>query len=253
MSVSTVDRLFIAVNFEGVPGGLDDNPDKELCRYEFFELLVRMAIAKFPSHPPAEALKKLVEEYLLCDPGLLSWWKFRQELVWTLEVDDLLKANAHLSRKLYLSVQTIIKKQFHLEDAVQMVSHSTLKLADKETTLAFSYSKFPVTDEMEDISNVQLLNFSEFQEFICRLGQVKYLDPQMPLYDKVLRVMTEIFKLIGEKPVLPQINDIADSESDYDEFEDKEPEKVVPIDIQDQTSKPKNLGVAMLDFMKNFK
>ena len=48
LTLATIDRLFIAVNFEGVPGGLDDNPDKELCRYEFFEILVRMAQAKFP-------------------------------------------------------------------------------------------------------------------------------------------------------------------------------------------------------------
>lgn len=52
LTLSTIDRLFIAVNFEGVPGGLDDNPDKELCRYEFFEILVRMAIAKYPNASP---------------------------------------------------------------------------------------------------------------------------------------------------------------------------------------------------------
>jgi hypothetical protein len=46
------------VNFEGVPGGLDDNPDKELCRYEFFEIMVRMAIAKFPTLSQHEALSK---------------------------------------------------------------------------------------------------------------------------------------------------------------------------------------------------
>jgi hypothetical protein len=46
------------VNFEGVPGGLDDNPDKELCRYEFFEILVRMAIAKYPQLTSVEALSK---------------------------------------------------------------------------------------------------------------------------------------------------------------------------------------------------
>lgn len=57
--MSTIDRLFIAVNFEGVPGGLDDNPDKELCRYEFFEIIVRMALAKYPNMQPPEALSKL--------------------------------------------------------------------------------------------------------------------------------------------------------------------------------------------------
>ncbi len=59
LTLATVDRLFIAVNFEGVPGGLDDNPDKELCRYEFFEIMVRMAIAKFPTLAQHEALSNI--------------------------------------------------------------------------------------------------------------------------------------------------------------------------------------------------
>ena len=50
LSISDIDRLFFAVNFEevgGQQGDLDDNPDKELCRYEFFEIIVRMAKLKF--------------------------------------------------------------------------------------------------------------------------------------------------------------------------------------------------------------
>jgi hypothetical protein len=50
LSISDIDRLFFAVNFEevgGDAGDLEDNPDKELCRYEFFEIVVRMAKLKF--------------------------------------------------------------------------------------------------------------------------------------------------------------------------------------------------------------
>lgn len=55
----TVDRLFIAVNFDGTPGGgLDDNPDKELCRYEFFEIIVRMGQAKYPNLSIADGVGK---------------------------------------------------------------------------------------------------------------------------------------------------------------------------------------------------
>ena len=52
LKVSDIDRLFYAVNFEevqGQHGDLEDNPDKELCRYEFFEIIVRMAKLKFES------------------------------------------------------------------------------------------------------------------------------------------------------------------------------------------------------------
>ncbi len=37
-----------------------------------------------------------------------------------------------------------------------------INLTDKETTLAFAYSIFPVIDEMEELKDVLTLNFSEF-------------------------------------------------------------------------------------------
>ena len=50
LSTTDIDRLFFAVNFEevgGEQGDLDDNPDTELCRYEFYEIVVRMARLKY--------------------------------------------------------------------------------------------------------------------------------------------------------------------------------------------------------------
>lgn len=51
LSTTDIDRLFFAVNFEEVQGegqvDLEDNPDQELCRYEFYEIVVRMAKLKY--------------------------------------------------------------------------------------------------------------------------------------------------------------------------------------------------------------
>lgn len=59
-----IDIVFKAVNFEIVQ--LEDNPDRDLCRYEFFEILVRMAIIKYSRMQltPKEALDKLLNEHL---------------------------------------------------------------------------------------------------------------------------------------------------------------------------------------------
>jgi hypothetical protein len=46
LSSSTLDRLFIAANVE-VGEEQDDNPDKALIRFEFIELLARVAIEKY--------------------------------------------------------------------------------------------------------------------------------------------------------------------------------------------------------------
>lgn len=55
--MATIDRLFIATNVEMLPDGseatadmdekMDNNSDRDLCRYEFYEILVRMGAAKY--------------------------------------------------------------------------------------------------------------------------------------------------------------------------------------------------------------
>jgi hypothetical protein len=44
-SLSMIDRAFIATNFED--DDIDDNPNRELCRYEFMEILIRIADFKY--------------------------------------------------------------------------------------------------------------------------------------------------------------------------------------------------------------
>ena len=95
----------MAVNFEEVGGGaadLEDNPDKELCRYEFFEIIVRMAKHKFieakkkKSGPPmtiAQATQKLIDDYIKNYLLQQQWMNLRRNDIWTLEVHDVLEAN----------------------------------------------------------------------------------------------------------------------------------------------------------------
>ena len=161
----------------------------------------------------------MLDECIFCDPNILSWWQFKQDLIWTLEVDDLFKTNALAIKKLYQSVMSPTKKTFSLEDSIRMISNCPgLHLSDKDASLAFAYSKFPVIDEMQDILSVQQFSLSEFYEFIARIAQIRYSDPQIPLFEKCYRVMLELFKLVGMRPQYPKTQDIGDSESDYDDF-----------------------------------
>lgn len=45
VNLATLDRLFIAANVELIAN--DENPDKELCRFELFEILLRLAYVKY--------------------------------------------------------------------------------------------------------------------------------------------------------------------------------------------------------------
>lgn len=65
--MSVIDRLFIATNVELID--MVDNADRALCRFEFFEIIVRIAQSKFVDsgyfHNIHEATQYFIEEYIL--------------------------------------------------------------------------------------------------------------------------------------------------------------------------------------------
>ena len=65
--MSVIDRLFIAVNVEIFD--MVDNADRALCRFEFFEIIVRIAQAKFVDSGHFNSISKatefLIENYIL--------------------------------------------------------------------------------------------------------------------------------------------------------------------------------------------
>jgi hypothetical protein len=78
---------------------LDANDDKDLCRYEFLEIIVRIAKIKYIENSKyamsiAEATKKIIDEHIIPNftPNI-KWQEFRDEELWELEVDELLKTN----------------------------------------------------------------------------------------------------------------------------------------------------------------
>jgi hypothetical protein len=45
INIARIDQLFVNTNYEVIAN--DENPDSELCRFEFFEILLRLGNAKY--------------------------------------------------------------------------------------------------------------------------------------------------------------------------------------------------------------
>ena len=77
---STVDRYFLQVNVEVEDQG--DNPDKALIRFEYIELMIRLAIEKYKrlgnAKNSVEALEMLIETNLKPYSGYLECKGFRE-------------------------------------------------------------------------------------------------------------------------------------------------------------------------------
>lgn len=94
--MNVIDRLFIATNVELV--NMVDNADRALCRFEFYEIIVRIALAKFTDTGHlsiSQGLRALLENYILrFRVDKMEGQSWRERDLWTIEVDTFFKANA---------------------------------------------------------------------------------------------------------------------------------------------------------------
>ena len=110
-NISTADRLFISANYNDSANS-GGNSAKELLRYEFLEVLVRIAKVKYldpgihDSYRPA--LEHLLTEEISRFPSKQTWQRWRSEELWTIGCNDVLKANLDGLNKLYKSL--IVKR-----------------------------------------------------------------------------------------------------------------------------------------------
>jgi hypothetical protein len=96
VTLAAIDRLFIVTNFEVVDNA--DNPDRALCRYELFEILVRIANLKYretgQAQTYAEAFEKMLEWNIMGKYDMpCAWQAFRDQELWTMDVNDTMEAN----------------------------------------------------------------------------------------------------------------------------------------------------------------
>ena len=104
--MSAIDNMFIATNFEEEDN--DDNPDRALCRYEFMEIIVRIADykykKKFKANSLADAVHMLIKDNIFKNFTPAPWQSWREQLLWNYDVSDVFEANAENLKKLYKKV-----------------------------------------------------------------------------------------------------------------------------------------------------
>lgn len=105
LSMATIDRVFILTNVEEVQ--LEDNPDRDLCRYEFYEILARLAKEKYYNSGTCDSIASAIDTFLnhIYDywDSYWSWQKWREEKLWTAKIDDLFKANLPALQRIHKS------------------------------------------------------------------------------------------------------------------------------------------------------
>ena len=196
---AAIDRAFIAVNVDF--DDLDDNPQQELCRYEFLEIIVRLAMCKYQDLPlsQAEMAQKMIEDHIFkyADPS--SAIKFRREKLYTNEVNNVLEANLANCQELFKRYKERAGRWISLEGYKSMVKRSGINIKDEVVVKVFAFSKMSILDEMAGADSYDRMVFVEFLESIGRLSNALFVDNEMPLNEMMEKTLDLIFAKNGLK------------------------------------------------------
>ena len=224
INIACIDRTFIATNFRDKDQDKDaGNPDKALTRFEFLEILCRLGKEKYMPHTEttiAGCLTRLLDECVFANDHREQWQEFRDEQLWTLEVDDLLRTNEDNLKFVYSKFFTQVKKYMEFDDVLKVFTKYAEKLNVSENLIkwCFGMSKMTVINEMTQQTKYTKMEFVEFLEFIGRLAHMKYKnDIDLNLVQKMEIVLDEVFAGFGleRKEVIEVIEEHSESDPDY--------------------------------------
>ena len=123
ISVATLQRTLSQTNFSKNP--YKKSEDRELHRYEFIEILVRIAQEKFCAPKVAknvqEAVEKLIVEYILPNNEKMTGFDFRKEHFYSAKVDELLQKNESVLKEFFGKFLYPDKKYINLEEGITIL------------------------------------------------------------------------------------------------------------------------------------
>ena len=191
-------------------------------RFEFLEVLVRIAKAKFMRDGQfdcvSDALEHLLTDYVIKNYPDEDWNTFRKERLWNLEVSDTYLANMDLIKKLMNFYHQPRKYTFTRDDAYQMILRDAeMDMVHTDIVYAWGMSKMTVPKEESKYGNYDDIKLVEFLEFIARMAEKRVPGDDMPLVTKIEMFLDELFDIIKQerRPVSIEQEEESESDDDY--------------------------------------
>jgi len=205
----TIEATDIDLQFVATKGSA--KPDHGLSRHEFLEALTRVANAKYNNNINKKATGRATnfsESLVLLLNSITGkfetkpWQEFRDEALWTTEVDVLLKANLDVLQKVHDQLFPRYGQQGDgLRACLDLVVRRTkLGMTEKVVQFCFAMSKMTVKDEVNNHAEYERLRFPEFLEFLGRVAHARFAESvEAPLEQTLPAVLDAVFGAYGLK------------------------------------------------------
>ena len=184
---SDLDTAFIVTNFEEDKGSEinRENDDRALMGFEFLEIIVRVAVAKYIKSKQvtdvSEAVEKLCVECIqpnLCPEAVLVPNHFRERRLYFEEIAEIFEHHEPFLRAVYGFYSYLHgHKQMQMEGWIDMCEHAKLLgpktgVSKREAKLIYAWSQMQVSDEIKKRNKLISMTFVDFIEAIGRISEI---------------------------------------------------------------------------------
>ena len=103
-----------------------------------------------------------------------SWQGMRSKLIWTLEINDLIKANYVYIEQVFAKYYHKSRKRVHRDDCIKIfTTYTNIGLDESAARFCFGMSKMTVENEFFYYRDLDM-ELVEFFEMICRVADAKF-------------------------------------------------------------------------------
>ena len=135
--------------------GLINSAERNLQRYEFFEIIVRLADQKYRGPKVvdslADAVQKLIKENIYPNSTAVDGEMFRKYHCYNVKVNEILKKNEVPLRKVYDSFCHSKKKTVTLEEMREYVRKADLNISEMAVGYLYAESMMTLIDTIIDL------------------------------------------------------------------------------------------------------
>ncbi|OMJ87125.1 hypothetical protein SteCoe_11198 [Stentor coeruleus] len=204
----TMNDVAILWNLSNAPQvkGEAFNAGNGLCRYEFAEFMVRLAIDKFYKNKKVktikEALERLMNEYLVPGMKLFDQSSWKTDFYLIEDVDHVLKAFKPILEPVFIKYAASGKgplDKINLHEFRMFCNDAGLNsdtFAMREIDMCFRQAMMTEIDEILDGDHLEMV-YVEFVEGLARVADLLYMNPKDPelLAFKLLKIMPSVAKV----------------------------------------------------------
>ena len=197
MDQASFDLIYVATCVSN--HSYSSSAERDLQRYELFEIIVRIANHRYKERGKvktcSEGIEKTLKELIYPHTKTMDGEYFRKKFCYNVKVNEVLEKNESQLKKIYDSHTHAKKKFITKEECAAYIRKVGLQVSELMIGAIYGEALMTVVDTITDKTRVNQMKFVEFVCFICRICDEHYKGTPFEkelLFLKIDKLMTPL-------------------------------------------------------------